>query len=112
MVLAVVAALELVLLWWGRALSRLRCRPSGCRYRRGWGEPLVLGGTALAAGSLSWFAALGFAPNGDVPVATAVCFLAGLVLVAVAPRSSVAAEVGVGAELGRQHQAGDSDQQP
>ena len=68
--------------------------------------------TALAAGSLSWFAALGFAPNGDVPVATAVCFLAGLVLVAVAPRSSVTAEVGVGAELGRQHQAGDSDQQP
>ena len=39
----------------------------------------MLGGTALAAGSLSWFAALGFAPNGDVPVATAVCFLAGLV---------------------------------
>lgn len=111
-VLAVVAALELVLLWWGRALFAAPLPTVRVPIPPRWGEPLVLGGTALAAGSLSWFAALGFAPNGDVPVATAVCFLAGLMLVAVAPRSSVAAEVGVGAELGRQHQAGDSDQQP
>ena len=111
-VLAMVAALELVLLWWGRALFAAPLPTLRVPITPRWGEPLVLAGTALTAGSLSWFAALGFAPNGDVPVATAVCFLAGLVLVAVAPRSSVTAEVGVGAELDRQHQPGDSDQQP
>ena len=94
-VLAVVAAAELALLWWGRALFAAPLPTVAVPIPPRWGEPLVLAGTAVAAGSLSWFAALGFAPQGEFPIAAGAWFLAGLVLVAVAPRSEAGTPDGV-----------------
>jgi hypothetical protein len=111
-VLAVVAAVELVLLWWGRALFAAPLPTVRVPVSPRWSEPLLLVGAALAAVALSQLAALGFAPQGDFPVATAACFVVGIALVAAAPRDSGPAEVGVDAQLDRQNEPGDADQKP
>ena len=111
-VLAVVAAVELVLLWWGRALFAAPLPTVRVPVSPRWSEPLLLVGTALAAVALSQLAALGFAPQGDFPVATAACFVVGVALVAAAPRDSAAAEVGVDAQPDRQNEPGGADQKP
>ncbi|WP_445166569.1 acyltransferase family protein [Mycolicibacterium sp. Dal123E01] len=84
-ILAVVAAVELALLWWGRRLfsAPLPTIPVGIPL---WlGEAFLFAGTVAIAVTMSVFAALGFAPGGRFPVAVSIGFFVGVALVALAP---------------------------
>ena len=83
--LAVLASVELALLWWGRAFFAAPLPTVGVPIPARLGEVLLLVGTASAAVALSAFASSGFAPDGRFPVATTVWFAVGVVLVALTP---------------------------
>ena len=84
-ILAVVAAVELALLWWGRRLFSAPLPTVAVPIPPWAGEVLLFAGTVAIAVTMSVFAALGFAPDGHFPVATSVGFLVGVALVALAP---------------------------
>ena len=90
LVLAVVAVALLGLLWWQRRFFAAPI-PSVVRaVPRGVGEVLLYLGTAACALALGLISAGGFAPGGRFPVATAVLFCAGALLVAICPKESSA----------------------
>ncbi|WP_286171851.1 acyltransferase family protein [Mycobacterium sp. BK086] len=84
-ILAVVAAIELVFLWWGRRLFSAPLPTVAVPIPPRLGEVLLFAGTLAIAVTMSVFAALGFAPHGRFPVTTTVGFAVGIVLVALAP---------------------------
>ncbi|WP_369802943.1 acyltransferase family protein [Mycobacterium sp. EPa45] len=84
-ILAVVAAVELVLLWWGRRLFSAPLPTFGVAIPPSLGEVLLFAGTITIAATITVFATLGFAPAGRVPVAASVGFAVGVALVALAP---------------------------
>lgn len=89
-VLGLVTAVEMVLLWWGRRVfaAPLPLLPTPLSAR--WGEAAMLAGAAMAAYSLSVVAAGGFAPDGRFSWPAAGVFAAGVLLVAVRPRTRTA----------------------
>ncbi|BBY62614.1 acyltransferase family protein [Mycolicibacterium helvum] len=84
-ILAVVAVVELALLWWGRALFSAPLPTLAVPIPAWLGEVLLFAGTVAIAVTMSVFAALGFAPEGRFPVAASVGFAVGIALVALAP---------------------------
>ncbi|WP_431235477.1 acyltransferase family protein [Mycolicibacterium psychrotolerans] len=86
-ILAVVAAVELVLLWWGRRLfsAPLPTVPVAIPSRLG--EVLLFAGTLTIAVTISVFATLGFAPGGRFPLAISIAFALGVLLVSLTPVS-------------------------
>ncbi|KAA0107645.1 acyltransferase family protein [Mycolicibacterium sp. P1-5] len=87
-ILAVVAAAELVLLWWGRKLFSAPLPTVGVPIPPRLGEVLLFAGTAAIAATISIFAALGFAPGGRFPIAASAGLAVGVALVALAPVST------------------------
>lgn len=81
-VLGVAAAIEMVLLWWGRRVFAAPLPMLGVPLTDRWTEPVMLAGAAMAAYGLSFLAADGFAPDGHFGWVTALIFAAGAVLVA------------------------------
>ncbi|SBS77620.1 Acyltransferase 3 [uncultured Mycobacterium sp.] len=84
-ILAVVTAVELALLWWGRRLFSAPLPTVAVPIPPWAAEVLLFAGTVAIAVTMSVFAALGFAPDGHFPVATSVGFFVGVALVALAP---------------------------
>ncbi|HET7073200.1 MAG TPA: acyltransferase [Mycobacterium sp.] len=84
-ILGLVAAIEMVLLWWGRRLFAAPLTMLGIPVTDRWTEPIMLAGVAMAAYGLSFLAAEGFAPDGHFAWMTALVFAAGVVLVALLP---------------------------
>lgn len=84
--LAVVAAGQMLLLWWGR---RFFAAPLPIvRIERGWprrGAAALLAGVLAVAVALTAFATVGFAPEGRFPAVLTGVFAAGVVLVALTP---------------------------
>jgi hypothetical protein len=85
-ILSLVTAVELVLLWWGRRFFAAPLPRLGIPLAERWGEPVMLAGAAMAAYGLAFVAAAGFAPDGHLPVVTALVFAAGVMLVAICPK--------------------------
>ena len=79
-ILSVVTAVELALLWWGRAIFAAPL-PVLNVLRGRWAEPIMLAGAAMASYGLAFLAAEGFAPYGHFPRLTAVIFAVGVLLV-------------------------------
>nr|WP_237159533.1 acyltransferase family protein [Mycolicibacterium rhodesiae] len=86
-ILAVVAAVELVLLWWGRRVFSAPLPTVGVAIPPRFGEVLLFAGTVTIAVTISVFATLGFAPGGHFPLALSIAFAVGVLLVALAPVS-------------------------
>jgi hypothetical protein len=84
-ILAIVTAIEMALLWWGRRVFAAPLPLVGIALSQRWGEPIMLAGAAMAAYALSAVAAEGFAPDGRFPWLVAVVFAAGVLLVAFRP---------------------------
>ncbi len=84
-VLSVVAAVEMVLLFWARRLFAAPLPLLGVPLTERWAEPVMLAGAAMAAYALSLVAAEGFAPDGRFPWLTAAIFAAGALLAAFRP---------------------------
>ncbi|TGD85735.1 acyltransferase [Mycolicibacterium sp. CH28] len=83
--LAVVAAAELALLWWGRRLFSASL-PTVTVAVPSWGGAVSLfAGTVAVAVTMTVFASLGFAPEGRFPVVACAGFLIGVALVALTP---------------------------
>ncbi len=84
-VLSLVAACEMVLLYWGRRIFgaplAMFCTPLSDR----WAEPVMLAGAVMAAYGLAFIAAKGFAPDGHFPWLTGLIFAGGVLLVALRP---------------------------
>ncbi len=91
-VLSVVAAVEMVLLWWQRRFFAAPLPMVGVRLTDRWGEMVMLTGAAMAAMGLHYFSLGGFAPNGRFPWVTALVFAVGAVLVAFRPAASAATD--------------------
>jgi hypothetical protein len=87
-ILAVVAMVEIALLWWGRRLFSAPLPTVAVGISPRLGEVLLFAGTLAIAVTLSVFAALGFAPGGRFPITTTVGFALGVALVALAPSVS------------------------
>ncbi|WP_179471447.1 acyltransferase family protein [Mycolicibacterium vinylchloridicum] len=87
-ILAGVAAVELVFLWWGRRLFSAALPTIAVPIPPRLGEVLLFAGTLAIAVTMSVFAALGFAPDGRFPVAASIGFAVGVALVALAPAVS------------------------
>lgn len=84
-ILAVVALLELLLLWWGRAFFAAPV-PSVAVPIPPWaGWVLMSAGTLAVAAALTKIAIDGFAPGGHLPIGTAAWFAAGVALIALTP---------------------------
>ncbi|MCX2930740.1 acyltransferase family protein [Mycobacterium sp. CVI_P3] len=88
-ILAVVAAVELALLWWGRGLFSAPLPTMTVGIPPLLGEVLLFAGTVAIAVTISVFASLGFAPDGRFPTATSVGFAVGVALVALTPSRSL-----------------------
>jgi hypothetical protein len=84
-ILAVVALMEMMFLYWGRRLFAAPLPTVTAPIPRALGAVLLIAGTVAIAGALTEIAILGFAPNGRFPVATAAWFIAGAALIALAP---------------------------
>ncbi len=84
-ILAVVALVEMVFLYWGRSFFAAPLPIVPTPIPRAPGAVLLIVGTVAVAAALTEIAILGFAPNGRFPVATAVWFIAGATLIALAP---------------------------
>ena len=84
-VLSVVAAVEMVLLWWRRGFFAAPLPMLGLPLTNRWAEVVTFAGAALAAYGLWFFAAEGFAPAGRFPWLVALVFAAGVALVACRP---------------------------
>jgi fucose 4-O-acetylase-like acetyltransferase len=89
-ILALVTAVEMVLLWWGRRFFAAPLPMLGIPLTDRWAEPVMLAGAAMAAYGLAFVAAKGFAPDGHFPWVTALVFAVGAVLVALRPTKVVA----------------------
>jgi fucose 4-O-acetylase-like acetyltransferase len=89
-ILALVTAVEMVLLWWGRRFCAAPLPMLGIPLTDRWAEPVMLAGAAMAAYGLAFVAAQGFAPDGHFPWATALVFAVGAALVALRPTKVVA----------------------
>jgi hypothetical protein len=85
-VLSVVAAAEMVLLYWGRRIFGAPLPMFTTPLPARWAEPIMLAGAAMAAYGLAFIAAKGFAPDGRFPWLTGLIFAVGVVLVAGRPR--------------------------
>ncbi len=83
--LGLVAAIEMMLLWWGRRLFAAPLPMLGIPVTDRCTEPVMLAGAAMTAYGLSFLAAEGFAPDGRFAWMTALVFAAGVVLVALLP---------------------------
>lgn len=86
-ILAAVAAVELVLLWWGRWLFSAPLPTVPVRIPSRVGELLLFAGTVTIAVTITVFASLGFAPGGRFPLEATIGFAAGVTLVALTPVS-------------------------
>ena len=84
-ILAVVAAVEMMFLYWGRKLFAAPVPTVTTPVPPALSAVLLIVGTVAIAASLTEIAILGFAPNGRFPVATAAWFMAGTALIALAP---------------------------
>lgn len=87
-ILAVMAAVELVLLWWGRRLFSAPLPTVAVPIPPRLGEVALFFGTLAAAVTLTVLASLGFAPHGHFPVAASIGFAVGVTLVALTPSLS------------------------
>jgi fucose 4-O-acetylase-like acetyltransferase len=85
--LAVVTTVEMLLLWWQRRFFAVPLRTFGLPLGDGSAEAVMLIGAVLAAVGLHLLAQGGFAPDGRFSWPTAGAFAAGVVLVAVRPKS-------------------------
>jgi hypothetical protein len=85
-VLSVVAAAEMVLLYWGRRVFGAPLPMFTTPLPARWAEPIMLAGAAMAAYGLAFIAAKGFAPDGHFPWLTGLIFAVGVALVAGRPR--------------------------
>ncbi|BBZ69870.1 acyltransferase family protein [Mycobacterium paraseoulense] len=86
-ILSVVAAAEMVLLWWQRRFFAVPLPTFGLPLGDRWGEAIMLCGAVLAAVGLHLLAQGGFAPDGRFSWPTAAVFAAGVVLVALRPKT-------------------------
>ncbi|WP_322860667.1 acyltransferase [Mycobacterium europaeum] len=86
-ILSVVTAAELVLLWWQRRVFAVPLPTFGLPLGDRWGEAIMLSGAVLAAVGLHLLAQGGFAPDGWFSWPTAAVFAAGVVLVALRPKT-------------------------
>ena len=86
-ILSVVTAAELLLLWWQRRFFAVPLPTFGLPLGDRWAEALMLTGAVLAAVGLHLLAQGGFAPDGRFSWPAAGVFAAGVVLVAVRPKS-------------------------
>lgn len=86
-ILSVVTAVELLLLWWQRRIFAVPLPTFGLPLGDRWGEAVMLTGAVLAAVGLHLLAQGGFAPDGRFSWPTAVVFAAGVVMVAVRPKT-------------------------
>lgn len=84
-ILSVVAAVEMMMLWWARRLFAAPLPLLEVPLTDRWTEPVMLAGAAAAAYALSLIAAAGFAPDGHFPWLTAAIFGAGALLAALRP---------------------------
>ncbi|MGY4711903.1 acyltransferase family protein [Mycolicibacterium sp. CBM1] len=84
-ILAVVALLELLLLWWGRAFFAAPVPAVAIPIPPWAGWVLMSAGTLAVAASLTKIAIDGFAPGGHLPIGTAAWFAAGVALIALTP---------------------------
>jgi surface polysaccharide O-acyltransferase-like enzyme len=84
-VLSLLAAFEMVLLWWQRRFFAAPLPMLGIPLTDRWGEVVMLAGAAMAAAGLHFFAAAGFAPDGHFAGMTALVFAVGALLVALRP---------------------------
>jgi hypothetical protein len=84
-ILAVVAAVEIVFLYWGRRLFAAPLPTLTTPIPTALSAVLLIVGTVAIAATLTEIAILGFAPNGRLPIATATWFIAGSALIALAP---------------------------
>ena len=84
-ILALVTAVEMVLLWWGRRFFAAPLPMLDIPLTDRWAEPVMLTGAATTAYGLAFVAAKGFAPDGYFPWVTALVFAVGAVLVALRP---------------------------
>jgi fucose 4-O-acetylase-like acetyltransferase len=89
-ILALVTAVEMVLLWWGRRFFAAPLPMLGVPLTERWAEPVMLAGAAMTAYGLAFVAAKGFAPDGHFPWVTALVFAVGVVLVALRPTTVAA----------------------
>lgn len=87
-ILAVVAAVELLLLWRGRAFFAAPVPAVGVPVPPWAGWVLMGTGTLAVAAALTKIAIDGFAPGGQLPIATAGWFAAGVALIALTPRDT------------------------
>lgn len=86
-ILGVVTAGEMLLLWWQRRFFAVPLPTFGLPLGDRWAEAIMLTGAVLAAFGLHFLAQGGFAPDGRFPWPTAALFAAGVVLVAVRPKT-------------------------
>jgi hypothetical protein len=84
-ILAVVAAVEMVFLYWGRGLFAAPLPTLRTPIPPALSAVLLIAGTISIAAALTEIAILGFAPSGRFPVATAAWFIVGAALIALAP---------------------------
>jgi surface polysaccharide O-acyltransferase-like enzyme len=84
-ILSLVAAVEMVLLYWGRRFFATPLATWNTPLSHRWTEPIMLAGAGSAAYGLAYIAAEGFAPDGHFPWLVAVVFAVGVLLVALAP---------------------------
>ena len=84
-ILAVVAAVEMVFLYWGRKLFAAPVPTVTTPVPPALSAVLLIVGTVAIAAALTEIAILGFAPDGRFPVATAAWFIMGAALIALAP---------------------------
>lgn len=88
-VLSAVTAVELALLSWGKGLFAAPLRTVGIPYGRRWAEPAMLVGALMTAYALRVLSSVGFAPDGHLPVLTALTFVVGVVLVGLRPAQAL-----------------------
>lgn len=86
-ILSVVTAAELLLLWWQRRVFAVPLPTFGLPLGDRFAEAVMLTGAVLAAAGLHLLAQGGFAPNGRFSWPTAALFAAGVVMVAVRPKT-------------------------
>lgn len=84
-ILAVVAVVEMMFLYWGRRLFAAPLPMVTTPVPSALSAVLLIAGTVAIAGALTEIAILGFAPDGRFPVATAAWFIGGTALIALAP---------------------------
>ncbi|QLL05390.1 acyltransferase family protein [Mycobacterium vicinigordonae] len=82
LILCAAMAVEMAILFWLRRLFAAPLPMIDVPLGDRWTAPVMLVGTALAAYSLAFISADGFAPSGGFPWLTAIIFTVGLVLVA------------------------------